>query len=59
MPPSLNFTTTLLLLTVVLVLLPTETYAFGAGDIPDFAYLSVRSPDRTLTGRVTDAVLFF
>ncbi|KAK7058606.1 hypothetical protein VNI00_002242 [Paramarasmius palmivorus] len=40
MPPSLNFTTTLLLLTVVLVLLPTETYAFGAGDIPDFAYLS-------------------
>ncbi|EEB99200.1 hypothetical protein MPER_01168, partial [Moniliophthora perniciosa FA553] len=40
MPYSLNFTTTLLLLTVVLVILPTETYAFGAGDIPDFAYLS-------------------
>ncbi|KAI3622000.1 heterokaryon incompatibility protein het-c [Moniliophthora roreri] len=40
MPSSLNFTTTLLLLTVVLVILPTETYAFGAGDIPDFAYLS-------------------
>ncbi|CDO73164.1 hypothetical protein BN946_scf185007.g219 [Trametes cinnabarina] len=35
-----SFTTTLLVLTVVLVLLPTETYAFGAGDIPDFAYLN-------------------
>ncbi|KAI0652327.1 heterokaryon incompatibility protein Het-C-domain-containing protein [Trametes meyenii] len=35
-----SFTTTLLVLTVVLVLLPSETYAFGAGDIPDFAYLN-------------------
>ncbi|CAL1694230.1 unnamed protein product [Somion occarium] len=35
-----NFTTTLLILTVLVVLLPTETYAFGAGDIPDFAYLN-------------------
>ncbi|KAI5829276.1 Het-C-domain-containing protein [Schizophyllum commune Tattone D] len=36
----LTFTTTLLLLTVILVCLPAETYAFGAGDIPDFAYLN-------------------
>ncbi|KAL0066565.1 hypothetical protein AAF712_006368 [Marasmius tenuissimus] len=35
-----NITTTLLILAVVLVVLPTETYAFGAGDIPDFAYLN-------------------
>ncbi|RPD82107.1 heterokaryon incompatibility Het-C [Lentinus tigrinus ALCF2SS1-7] len=35
-----SFTTTLLVLTVLLVLLPSETYAFGAGDIPDFAYLN-------------------
>ncbi|TFK41913.1 heterokaryon incompatibility protein Het-C-domain-containing protein [Crucibulum laeve] len=35
-----NLTTTFLLLTVLIVLLPTETYAFGAGDIPDFAYLN-------------------
>ncbi|KAH9943991.1 Het-C-domain-containing protein [Epithele typhae] len=35
-----SFTITLLILTVVLVLLPAETYAFGAGDIPDFAYLN-------------------
>ncbi|THV06567.1 Het-C-domain-containing protein [Dendrothele bispora CBS 962.96] len=34
---------TLFLLTVVLVLLPTETYAFGAGDIPDFSYLSEKA----------------
>ncbi|KAF5310722.1 hypothetical protein D9619_007668 [Psilocybe cf. subviscida] len=33
-------TSSLLLLTVVLVLFPVETYAFGAGDIPDFAYLN-------------------
>lgn len=32
--------TTLLILTLILVLLPTETYAFGAGDIPDFAFLN-------------------
>ena len=38
-----NLTTTLLILTVLLVLLPAETYAFGAGDIPDFAYLNGRS----------------
>jgi hypothetical protein len=36
--PSL--TTTLLILTVLVVLLPSEAYAFGAGDIPDFAYLN-------------------
>ena len=35
-----TFATTLLVLTVLLVLLPSETYAFGAGDIPDFAYLN-------------------
>lgn len=35
-----NFTATLLVVTVLLVLLPTETYAFGAGEIPDFAYLN-------------------
>jgi hypothetical protein len=35
-----NLTTTLLILIIILVLLPTETYAFGAGDIPDFAYLN-------------------
>ena len=34
-----KLSTTLLLFTVLLVLLPTETYAFGAGEIPDFAYL--------------------
>ncbi|KAI0094507.1 heterokaryon incompatibility protein Het-C-domain-containing protein [Irpex rosettiformis] len=31
--------TTILLLLVVLALLTTETYAFGAGEIPEFAYL--------------------
>lgn len=35
-----NITTSLLILTVLLVLLPPEAYAFGAGDIPDFAYLN-------------------
>lgn len=34
---STNF---LLVLTVLLVLSPSTTYAFGAGDIPDFAYLN-------------------
>lgn len=34
------FFTTFLVLVVVLVLLPNETYAFGAGEIPDFAYLN-------------------
>jgi len=33
-------TNTFLLLTILVVLLPVETYAFGAGDIPDFAYLN-------------------
>ncbi|KAJ3509499.1 hypothetical protein NLJ89_g5198 [Agrocybe chaxingu] len=28
------------MLTVLVTLLPVETYAFGAGDIPDFAYLN-------------------
>jgi hypothetical protein len=40
MASSKNFTTTLLLLTVILVLLPDTVYAFGAGDIPDFAFLN-------------------
>ncbi|KAG6874423.1 hypothetical protein C0995_015159 [Termitomyces sp. Mi166 len=35
-----NMSSTLLLLTIVVVLLPIETYAFGAGDIPDFSYLN-------------------
>ena len=35
-----NLSTTLLFFTVIVVLLPVETYAFGAGDIPDFAYLN-------------------
>lgn len=35
-----NLTTNLLILAVILIVLPTETYAFGAGDIPDFAYLN-------------------
>ncbi|KAF8899167.1 heterokaryon incompatibility protein Het-C-domain-containing protein [Infundibulicybe gibba] len=32
--------TAIFLLTFLLVLLPTQTQAFGAGDIPDFAYLN-------------------
>jgi hypothetical protein len=35
-----NLTNTFFLLTILVVLLPVETYAFGAGDIPDFAYLN-------------------
>jgi len=35
-----TITHTFLLLTVLVILLPAETYAFGAGDIPDFAYLN-------------------
>lgn len=35
-----RLTTTLLIVTTLLVLLPVETYAFGAGDIPDFSYLN-------------------
>lgn len=38
MAPSL--TNTFLLITFLVVLLPVKTYAFGAGDIPDFAYLN-------------------
>jgi hypothetical protein len=34
-----KLSTTLILFTVVVVLLPVETFAFGAGDIPDFSYL--------------------
>ncbi|PPQ99587.1 hypothetical protein CVT24_005166 [Panaeolus cyanescens] len=37
---SFPLNSTLLLLTVIVVLLPVQTYAFGAGDIPDFAYLN-------------------
>ncbi|KAJ7103095.1 Het-C-domain-containing protein [Mycena belliarum] len=37
---SPNFAATLLLITIVLVLLPETVYAFGAGDIPDFAFLN-------------------
>ncbi|KIP11709.1 hypothetical protein PHLGIDRAFT_27734 [Phlebiopsis gigantea 11061_1 CR5-6] len=32
--------TVLILSLVVLILLPSQTYAFGAGEIPDFAYLN-------------------
>lgn len=35
-----NLINKILILTVLLVLLPVETLAFGAGDIPDFAYLN-------------------
>ncbi|KAG6813997.1 hypothetical protein H0H92_004490 [Tricholoma furcatifolium] len=35
-----NLSTNLLLLTIVVILLPVKTYAFGAGDIPDFSYLN-------------------
>ncbi|KAF8963872.1 heterokaryon incompatibility protein Het-C-domain-containing protein [Flammula alnicola] len=38
-----NLTNTFLLLTILVVLLPVETYAFGAGDIPDFAYLNEKA----------------
>ena len=34
-----KLSTTLLIFTVIVVLLPVKTYAFGAGDIPDFSYL--------------------
>ncbi|CAA7264748.1 unnamed protein product [Cyclocybe aegerita] len=37
---SPSITNTTLLLTVLVILLPVKTYAFGAGDIPDFAYLN-------------------
>ncbi|KAJ7492177.1 Het-C-domain-containing protein [Mycena latifolia] len=40
---SPNFATTLLLITVVLVLLPETVHAFGAGDIPDFAFLNEKA----------------
>ncbi|KAJ7654177.1 heterokaryon incompatibility protein Het-C-domain-containing protein [Mycena rosella] len=40
MKGSSNFATTLLLITLVLVLLPETVHAFGAGDIPDFAFLN-------------------
>ncbi|THH02345.1 hypothetical protein EW026_g505 [Hermanssonia centrifuga] len=36
----MNNLTILFLVLTVLVVLPTETYAFGAGEIPDFAYLN-------------------
>ncbi|KAJ4002175.1 Het-C-domain-containing protein [Lentinula boryana] len=35
-----NISTGLLLLTVIFILLPSNVQAFGAGDIPDFAYLN-------------------
>ncbi|TFK56504.1 Het-C-domain-containing protein [Heliocybe sulcata] len=38
MSPSI--TTTFFILSVLLLTLPSGTYAFGAGDIPDFAYLN-------------------
>jgi hypothetical protein len=37
---TMGLTSTFFLLTILVVLLPVETYAFGAGDIPDFAYLN-------------------
>lgn len=45
-----KLSTTLLLFTVLVVLLPIETFAFGAGDIPDFSYLNGSSIFRRLTG---------
>lgn len=36
----MSLSTSLFLLAAVLVLLPTHSVAFGAGDIPDFAYLN-------------------
>ncbi|KAJ6486163.1 Het-C-domain-containing protein [Mycena vitilis] len=40
MSGSQNFATTLLLITLVVILLPETVHAFGAGDIPDFAFLN-------------------
>ncbi|KAF9531855.1 heterokaryon incompatibility Het-C [Crepidotus variabilis] len=37
---SPSLTNAFLLIAVLVVVLPVETYAFGAGDIPDFAYLN-------------------
>jgi len=37
---SSGFPLALTLTFVVLVLLPTHAYAFGAGEIPDFSYLN-------------------
>ncbi|KAG6851362.1 hypothetical protein H0H93_005760 [Arthromyces matolae] len=37
---TFDMRSTLIFLTVVFVLLPIETRAFGAGDIPDFSYLN-------------------
>ncbi len=37
---SLSLTNAFFLVTLLAVLLPAGTYAFGAGDIPDFAYLN-------------------
>lgn len=35
-----SVTTNILFIALFLVLLPTGAHAFGAGDIPDFAYLN-------------------
>lgn len=40
MPSTPNLNLTLQIFAVLVVLLPIQTYAFGAGDIPDFAYLN-------------------
>ena len=37
---SPSLTNAFFLVALLAVLLPAETYAFGAGDIPDFAYLN-------------------
>ncbi|ESK96198.1 heterokaryon incompatibility protein het-c [Moniliophthora roreri MCA 2997] len=37
------FTSSLLILTIILLVLSTETYAFGAGDIPAWAYLNAKA----------------
>jgi len=39
-----SLTPGLLFLTVFIALLPLQVSAFGAGDIPDFAYLNGLSP---------------
>lgn len=47
---SPNLTNAFFLFALLTVLLPAETYAFGAGDIPDFAYLNGEFPrSETLT----------
>lgn len=52
--PSLS--TTFLLIATVCILLP-QAHAFGAGDIPDFAYLNGKLIDSSLTNPDVDATV--